>query len=82
MITNQMAAERDKLIKEIYAAQKQSAYLLNQQDNQQEIAHLMYEWQSYKLFLVANSDITKISLEEWKETHKQVMDLLEQVKQL
>lgn len=82
MITNQMAAERDKLIKEIYAAQKQSAYLLNQQDNHQEIAHLMYEWQSYKLFLVANSDITKISLEEWKETHQQVMDLLERVKQL
>ncbi|EJQ44030.1 hypothetical protein IEQ_04817 [Bacillus cereus BAG6X1-2] len=82
MITDLLAFKKSKLLREINEAQENSKDLLNKQDNQQEVAHLMYEWQAYKLFYVNNPDITKIPLEELKEKHKQVMNLLEQVKSL
>ncbi|HEK9100219.1 hypothetical protein KFD70_12005 [Bacillus pfraonensis] len=82
MIINPIAFEKDKLIREMFMAQKQSGYLLNQQSNQIEIAHLIYEHQSYKQFLLDNPSALKISLEELKEKHTQVIDLLERVKNL
>ncbi|PEX46099.1 hypothetical protein [Bacillus thuringiensis] len=82
MITNPIAFEKDKLIREIILAQKQSGHLLYHHNNHVEIAYLIYEHHGYKQFLLDNPSAVKISLEELKEKHKQVMDLLERVKNL
>ncbi|PFD97872.1 hypothetical protein COE15_21350 [Bacillus cereus] len=82
MITNPIAFEKDKLIRDIYTNQKQVAELLLLQDDQQKIAQLIYDWHSHKNFFIQNAGITKISLEELKEKHTQIIDLLERVKDL
>ncbi|PFE01230.1 hypothetical protein CN288_17125 [Bacillus sp. AFS023182] len=82
MITNPIAFEKDKLIRDIYTNQKQVAELLLLQDNQQEIASLIYDWHSHKNFFINNASLTKIPLEELKEKHTQVIDLLKRVKNL
>ncbi|ADA84982.1 MULTISPECIES: hypothetical protein [Bacillus cereus group] len=82
MITNPIASEKDKLIREMISAQKQSGNLLYHLNNQVEIAHLNYEHLGYKQFLLDNPSMVKISLEELREKHKQVINLLERVKNL
>ncbi|MGG2934849.1 hypothetical protein ABEO66_12095 [Bacillus pacificus] len=82
MITNPIAFEKDKLIREIISAQKQSGDLLYHHNNQADIAHLIYEHQGYKQFLLENPSALKIPLEELKEKHEQVFNLLEQAKNL
>ncbi|MFA2810158.1 hypothetical protein [Bacillus mycoides] len=82
MIINPIAFEKDKLIREMYSAQKQSGHLLYQHNNQVEIAHLIYEHHAHKQFLLENPSAVKISLEELKEKHEQVINLLEQTKNL
>lgn len=82
MTINLIASKKHELIRDIFKKQKEIAELLLQQENQQEIAHLIYDWHSHKNFFIQNADITKISLEELKEKHTQVIDLLERVKYL
>lgn len=79
MITNPIAYEKDKLIREIYSKQKEIATLLLKHENRPEIAHLIYKWHSHKNFFIQNAAITKIPLDELNERHKQVTQLLEQV---
>lgn len=79
MITNPVAFEKDKLIRNIYSKQKGIAALLLKHENRQEVAHLVYKWQSHKNFFIQNAAITNIPLDELKERHKQVIQLLEQV---
>ena len=79
MITNPVASEKDKLIRDVYSKQKDIAALLLKHGNRQEVAHLVYKWHSHKNFLIQNAAITKIPLDELKEKHKQVTQLLEQV---
>lgn len=82
MITNPIAFEKDKLIRGIFSNQKEIATLLLKHRNQQEIAHLIYDWHSHKNFFIQNAAITKISLDELRERHNQVEGLLEQAKAL
>ncbi|MDZ5606345.1 hypothetical protein U2I54_04300 [Bacillus pseudomycoides] len=82
MITNPIAFEKDKLVRDIYKNQKEIAELLLQQENQQEIAHLIYEWHSHKNFFLKNADLTKITVDELKKKHTQVRELLEKAKNL
>ncbi|MDJ1474392.1 hypothetical protein QBX67_02860 [Bacillus sp. LS15-K4] len=79
MITNPVAFEKDKLIRNIYSKQKGIAALLLKHENRQEVAHLIYKWHSHKNFFIQNAAITNIPLDELKERHKQVTQLLEQV---
>jgi hypothetical protein len=79
MITNPIAFEKDKLIRDIYSKQKDIAALLLKHENRQEIAHLVYKWQSHRNFFMQNAAITRIPLDELKERHKKVTELLEQV---
>ncbi|HDR8024163.1 TPA: hypothetical protein QCY54_003128 [Bacillus cereus] len=79
MIANPVAFEKDKLIRDIYSKQKDIAALLLKHENRQEVAHLVYKWQSHKNFFMQNAAITKIPIDELKERHKQVNQLLEQV---
>lgn len=79
MITNPIAHEKDKLIREIYSKQKDIAALLLQHRNRHEVSHLIYKWQSHKNFFMQNAAVTRIPLEELKERHKKVAQLLEQV---
>lgn len=79
MITNPLAFEKDKLIRNVYSKQKDIAALLLKHGNRQEVAHLVYKWQTHKNFLIQNAAISKIPLDEIKERHKQVTQLLEQV---
>ncbi|BCC08441.1 hypothetical protein BCM0060_4704 [Bacillus cereus] len=79
MITNPIAFEKDKLIRDIYSKQKGIAALLLKHGNRQEVAHLVYKWQSHKNFFMQNAAVTKIPLDELKERHKKVSQLLEQV---
>ncbi|MFF2242108.1 hypothetical protein ACFVUU_28930 [Bacillus thuringiensis] len=82
MIHNPIAFEKDKLIREIILAQKQSGHLLYHHNNHIEIAHLIYEHHGYKQFLLDNPSAAKISLEELKGKHKQAINLLERTKNL
>ncbi|KXI85139.1 hypothetical protein ACS47_24250 [Bacillus cereus] len=79
MITNPVAFEKDKLIRSVYSKQKDIAALLLKHGNRQEVAHLFYKWQSHKNFFMQNAAVTKIPLDELKERHKQIIQLLEQV---
>lgn len=79
MITDPVAYEKDQLIRDIYSKQKDIATLLLKYENRQEVAHLVYKWQSHKNFFMQNAAITKIPLDELKERHKQIIQLLEQV---
>lgn len=79
MITNPVAFEKDKLIRDIYSKQKSIAALLLKLKYRPEIAHLIYKWHSHKNFFIQNAAVTKIHLDELKERHKQVTQLLEQV---
>ncbi|EOW9530431.1 hypothetical protein ACO11K_004253 [Bacillus cytotoxicus] len=82
MRTDPIAFEKDKLIREMISAQKQGGHILYHHKNQVEIAHLIYEHQGYKQFLLENPSALKIPLEELKEKHEQVFNLLEQAKNL
>ncbi|HDR4572242.1 hypothetical protein JC777_00485 (plasmid) [Bacillus cytotoxicus] len=82
MITNPIAFKKNKLIREIISAQKQSGDLLYHHNNHADIAHLIYAHQGYKQFLLENPSALKIPLEELKEKHEQVFNLLEQAKNL
>ncbi|MGH1142153.1 hypothetical protein [Bacillus pseudomycoides] len=82
MTINLIASKKDELIRDIFKKQKEIAELLLQQENQQEIAHLIYDWHSHKNFFIKNADLTKIPLEELKKKHTQVIDLLERVKNI
>ncbi|SCC02469.1 hypothetical protein [Bacillus wiedmannii] len=79
MITNPIAFEKDKLIRSVYSKQKDIAALLLKHRNRQEVAHLVYKWQTHKNFFMQNAAVTKIPLDELKDRHKQVTQLLEQV---
>ncbi|MEI5893046.1 hypothetical protein DXB51_14330 [Bacillus cereus] len=79
MITNPVASEKDKLIRDVYSKQKDIAALLLKHKYRTEIAHLIYKWHSHKNFFIQNAAVTKIPLDELKERHKQVTQLLEQV---
>ncbi|HGO9409111.1 TPA: hypothetical protein ACLBZV_003471 [Bacillus cereus] len=79
MTTNPVASEKDKLIRDVYSKQKDIAALLLKNKYRPEIAHLIYKWHSHKNYFVQNAAVTKIPLDELKERHKQVTQLLEQV---
>ncbi|MDC2863879.1 hypothetical protein [Bacillus sp. BP-3] len=80
MITNPVAYEKDQLIRDIYSKQKDIAALLLKHENRQEVAHLVYKWHSHKNFFMRNAAITNIHLDELRERHEKVTQLLEQVK--
>lgn len=80
MITNPIAFEKDKLIRDIYSKQKGIAALLLKHRYRPEIAHLIYKWHSHKNFFIQNAAITNIPLAELRERHNQVDELLEQTK--
>lgn len=79
MTTNPVVYEKDKLIRDIYSKQKEIATLLLKHENRQEVAHLVYKWQSHKNFFMQNAAITNIPLDELRERHKKVTQLLEQI---
>lgn len=80
MIANPVTYEKDQLIRSIYSKQKNIAALLLNYKNRQDIVHLIYKWHSHKNFFIQNAAIINISLEELKERHVRISELLEEVK--
>ncbi|MGF9993249.1 hypothetical protein ABEY04_31640 [Bacillus mycoides] len=82
MITNPIAFEKDKLIRDMYKKQKEAASLLVQHENHSEVSNLILECHSHKDYFIQNAALTKKSLDELKEKHTQIEELLKQAKNL
>ncbi|MBJ8042477.1 hypothetical protein JDS78_19770 [Bacillus cereus group sp. N17] len=82
MMTDPIASEKDKLIRDMYKKQKEAASLLFQHENHLEVSNLILECHSHKNYFVQNAALTKKSLEELKEKHTQIEELLKQAKNL
>lgn len=81
MITNEIARKKKELGIKIDAIFEEVSSLLNQLSPDKTM-YIMGDWHAFNVFWKQNADLTKVSLEETKERHQQVMDLLERVKQL
>lgn len=82
MKTDPIAFKKNNLVRDMYKKQKEAASLLLQHENHLEVSNLIIECHSHKDYFVQNATLTKKSLEELKEKHTQIENLLEQAKNL
>ncbi|PEB56259.1 hypothetical protein CON65_16000 [Bacillus pseudomycoides] len=81
MISNQIAHDKSLLGEKINKTFEEVTSLLSQLSPDKTM-YIMSDWHAFKVFWAKNADLTKVSLEETKERHQQVIDLLEKAKQL